>query len=339
MTPLLTVLVWAASPAVAEPAADEVVATWTGGSLTWSDVQPSVAEELAEMRREHLLAEYELVVQATEAAALQQIAGAAAAERGLASADALFELEVDAAVGAPDHAAVDAQVAELAVRYPDASRAELEAHVVQQLVRQAFEARYMAWISELRAAAGLKTRVSYPDLPRLEVPIGDGDVVRGPADAPVTVVEFMEFECYYCGQAAPTVERLLAAYPEGVRVVVKDLPLPFHARALPASVAARCADEQGHYAEMAEALFAHQDALSDDALRGYAKDAGVKLKAWDACVASGRQEAAIEAIGAQAAAIGVAATPTFLINGILVEGAQPFERLAVLVEQELARSE
>jgi len=107
----------------------------------------------------------------------------------------------------------------------------------------------------------------------MPVPVGDAPV-RGPADAWVTLVEFGDFECPYCRNAEPAIEAVLAAHPDDVRLVYKEFPLPQHDQAMPAALAADCADQQGQFWEMHDLL--EKGSLDDGALVGYANQLGLK---------------------------------------------------------------
>lgn len=107
----------------------------------------------------------------------------------------------------------------------------------------------------------------------MPVPV-DGAPVRGPADAYVTLVEFSDFQCPYCRNAEPTIEAVLAAHPNDVRLVYKEFPLSFHENALPAALAADCAGQQDQFWPMHDLLM--KGALDDGALVGYANQLGLK---------------------------------------------------------------
>ncbi len=111
----------------------------------------------------------------------------------------------------------------------------------------------------------------------LAVPVDDDiDHVRGPADAPVTIVEYADFECPYCGQAEPALRELLAEFGDDIRYVYRHLPLPdVHPRAQLAAEAAEAAGKQGRFWEMHDLLFAHQDALRPPDLVAYADELGL----------------------------------------------------------------
>lgn len=160
---------------------------------------------------------------------------------------------------------------------------------------------------------------------------------RGPADAWVTLVEFSDFQCPYCGQAQASLALLAADYPADVRVVFKHFPLSFHAHAAAAAVAAECARAQGpapdgHFWPMHDALFATQGSwgaagVSPATAAAFFADqagqqAGLDEAAWRACVAAD-DRSRVEADLAQGRAVPVSGTPTLVINGEVLVGAGP----------------
>jgi hypothetical protein len=141
-------------------------------------------------------------------------------------------------------------------------------------------------VSILLAAAGCASD-SDPDSSAsgCVVPIGTAPT-RGPSDAWVTIVEFGDFQCYYCGLAEGVIHEVDALRP-GVRWVFKHMPLPMlHANAQGSALAAECAKEQGQFWEMHDVLFAHQSALGDASLAGYAEGLGLDMVAWNDCRAA-----------------------------------------------------
>ncbi len=176
----------------------------------------------------------------------------------------------------------------------------------------------------------------YEDLFR-PVPIGDSPV-RGPADAWVTIVEFADFECPYCARAADTIAEIEVAYGADVRLVFKHYPLASHPRAMPAAMAAECAREQDRFWAMYDRLFDAQGALSASDLERHAGVVGLDLAAWRGCMSSGTHQSRLDSDVQLAESIGVAATPSFFINGRLVEGAQPLAELKRVVDRELEQA-
>jgi protein-disulfide isomerase len=160
----------------------------------------------------------------------------------------------------------------------------------------------------------------------------------GDADAPVTIVEFSDFECPFCGAFfSDTYAQLKKDYIDTgkVRLVFRDYPLSFHPMAKPAAVAASCANEQGKFWAYHDTIFQNQSTLSDANLKVWAGQVGLDVAAFTACVGSGTREAEIDADIAAGTSFGVSGTPSFFINGKLVVGAQPFSAFKTAIDAEL----
>ncbi len=190
----------------------------------------------------------------------------------------------------------------------------------------------------VKATAAAQAQVSDPtqQVTRYDVPLDD-DPILGPNDAPITIVEFSDYECPYCRRwHSETFARLMQAYPGKIRFVYRDFPLTsIHPDAQPAAEAADCAGEQGKYWEYSEKLFGGQS-LGPQVYSQYASDLGLDTKAFEACVSSHRYEAEVTADLEWAANLGVRSTPTFFINGLPVVGAQPFDFFKQVIDKELA---
>jgi protein-disulfide isomerase len=193
--------------------------------------------------------------------------------------------------------------------------------------------RRAAYARELREKHDVKIL-----LQPYRVPLEVGDApVRGNPAAPVTVVEFSDFQCPYCGRARPTVMRVLQTYGDKVRWVFRHFPLDFHSQARKAGEAAVCAGDQGQFWEMHDRLFAHQDKLTVPDLKAHAAALGLDTTAFDKCLDSGRHAALVEADEEEGARLGVSGTPAFFIDGRPLVGAQPFDTFAEIIDDELAR--
>jgi len=159
----------------------------------------------------------------------------------------------------------------------------------------------------------------------------------GPEDAPVTIVEFSDYQCPYCKRAEPVIKQVLERYPEQVRFVYRHFPLDrIHPQARPAAEAAACADEQGLFWEFHEQLFAPDAKFDDTALEAYAVEAGVDMDGFRSCLGERRTQALVEGDLQAGRSAGVSGTPAFFVNGIRLTGARPFDEFVELIEQELA---
>lgn len=200
----------------------------------------------------------------------------------------------------------------------------------------------IAFILGLGAGYLLWGRVSSPSaanttgVQRVSVSTNDQPSL-GPQDAPVTIVEFGDYQCPYCQKWDQEVyDQLLASYPGKIRFVYRDLPLPMHPEAIPAAEAADCAGAQGVYWKYHDALFSGQYTLGRDAYERIASDLGLDTTAFTACLDDHRYLAAVNANASDAASLGLTGTPSFFINGRELVGALPVEQFKAIIDEELA---
>ena len=159
---------------------------------------------------------------------------------------------------------------------------------------------------------------------------------RGPADAPVTLVEFSDFQCSYCKRVQPTLKTLFEEYEGKISWVFKDLPLTsIHPDAAGAAEAARCAGDQGKFWEYRDALFA-EGRVTKEIHPKIVEALDLDTAAFEECTSSKKYNEAVQADGAEAASLGISGTPAFVINGILLSGAQPREEFVRIIDAELA---
>lgn len=148
--------------------------------------------------------------------------------------------------------------------------------------------------------------------------VSNGNLSRGPSNAPVTIVEFADFECPACRSAAPMIERVRNKFPAAVRVVFRHFPLSYHRNAATAALAAECAAKQGAFWSMHDKLYAHQAQLGQESFASMAKDAGVQDSfGFTNCMRMATDSATVNADAALAGKIGAIGTPTFVINGMM----------------------
>ena len=162
------------------------------------------------------------------------------------------------------------------------------------------------------------------------------DHFRGPADAPVTLVEYGDYECPHCGRAAPVVAELLTRFPNQLRFVFRHLPLTdVHPNAALAAQAAEAAGAQGRFWEMHDLLFAHQDDLDPHDLSRYAGELDLDVAAFTDDLRSGRFGPHVAQDVNSAEEAGVAGTPSFFVNEVRYRGAYDVETMATLVRRVL----
>jgi protein-disulfide isomerase len=173
---------------------------------------------------------------------------------------------------------------------------------------------------------------------RFRVPVGTSPA-RGPSDAKVTIVEFSDFQCPFCSRATATVDELLKLYGGKLRVVFKQNPLPFHPEAGIAAEAALAAGDQGKFWEMHDLLFKNRDELKRPNLEKKAQELGLDLAKFKAALDIDAHKRQIQADQGLAAQLGARGTPTFFINGVMLQGAQPIDAFKKVIDQELAHAD
>jgi len=171
---------------------------------------------------------------------------------------------------------------------------------------------------------------------RAEIP-DDTAPSKGPADSPVTIVEFSDFQCPYCRHVVPALQQVLKTYPQQVRLVYRQFPLDFHSNAQKAAEASLCAQDQGKFWEMHDAMFANQQALAPDQLKAKAAEITLNTAQFNKCLDSDKYAAKVRQDRALGTAVGVNGTPALFVNGRLLSGAVPFDEIQELIEDELAR--
>jgi protein-disulfide isomerase len=176
------------------------------------------------------------------------------------------------------------------------------------------------------------------DSPRTTITVNPDDPSEGKADAPVTLVEYSDFQCPFCLRVMPTLKQLRVKYGDRIRVVWKDFPLTqIHPQAFVAAQAGNCAREQGKFWELHDKMFGNQSALQPDALKKYAADAGLDAAKFNQCLDTSKYEARVQDALSAGGKLGITSTPTVFVNGRIVAGAQPIEVFQSVIDEELAR--
>ena len=208
----------------------------------------------------------------------------------------------------------------------------------ETLERRARDRAYDSLIAEL-AASGPAIGI-FIDAPRQTATVDAADPALGSRQAAVTIVAYSDFQCPFCARVEPTLKEIHDTYGDTVRIVWKDFPLTsIHPQAFKAAEASHCAAEQKRYWEYHDRLFANQARMSVADLKGHAAVLGLDTAAFAACLDSSRYMTRVQTSLDTGAKLGVEATPTLLINGRLVSGAQPMEVFAGIIDEELARAD
>ena len=335
VTILASAVTWACSPGRAsetEPrpggGPDEAVAEGAGIRVTREEVDRRAASRLARIRQE----EYDARREALDEILAERVLDREAAARGT-TRDELLKAEVEAKVPAPGAAEIEAVYEQNRARLGGRTREDVTPEISRALRQQALAARTSTFGKELRKKAGVRILL---DPPRTEIAIPADAPSLGPADAPVTIVEFSDYQCPYCRRAQPALDQLLSQYGDKVRFVHRDFPLDGHPRAVPSARAARCAGEQGRFWEYHRDLLSAPGDLGDQDLSARAARVGLDAGRFSSCLSSDRHEDVVRQGLQDGARSNVSATPTLFINGRMVMGARPFDQLQEVVDAELA---
>ena len=320
------------APASTEAAGDaEVVATIDGTEITTVELDDFIKDQLLDQATRGDDAKlHELRMESLENLINEKVVSAAAEKAGL-DLDGFIQTEAEKQINVTDEE-IQAFFAENEAQLGGQTLEQLSDRIRQHLERQAGADAARKVVADVRAQHEIDVKLVQP---RFEVAaIG---AARGPEDAPITIVEFSDYQCPFCSRAEPIIAELLAKYPDQIRFVYRHFPLDsIHPEARAASEAAACAGDQDKFWEFHEQVFANQRALGTEDLKKYASAVGLDMTAFDSCVSERTHRAAVENDVEDGRAVGVTGTPAFFVNGIPLKGAQPVEAFSKIIDEELA---
>jgi protein-disulfide isomerase len=305
----------------------EVLARVGSSSITRATVEEAVASELQRLEQER----YQLLERGMEQAIESELIELEAASREL-TREKILE-EVYAGLEAPTAEAIDAFYEENKSRI-NQPKEQISGQIADYLTQLDRQKAYQAFL------AGLKERYQVQRLLeplRIDIAEADHAPFAGTADAPVRIVEFSDFQCPYCQRLAPTLDRIVEEYGDRIQLVFRQFPLDIHADAQKAAEASLCAAQEGKFWEMHDRMFADIQALSVEHLKASAASLELDASTFAECLDSGRyaEQVALDMEAGRLA--GVTGTPAIFINGRFLSGAQPYERIAALIDDELER--
>jgi protein-disulfide isomerase len=216
------------------------------------------------------------------------------------------------------------------------TQSDLRDRVRVFLLQQKRSQAINAYAHELEPKYAVQTFLSVPVQPEVKVDI-EGAETEGPADAPVTVVEFSDYECPACRATHETVKKIKETYQGKIRWVYKDYPLKRHKDAFKAAEAAHCAGDQGKFWEFQEKLFT-ADKLDVDSIVKYAGEFGLSTEKFSQCLKDSKHKELVEKNERDGVKIGVDRTPSFVINGTVFVGGPTFEKFKTIIDDELKKT-
>lgn len=329
MRRFLPVLAFAAS-VITVPAhlaaADSGMATVGSRTITTQEVEKHVRGRLMQLELER----YEALKAGLDELVANELLTQEAKARGV-SFEALIRQEIDAKLSDPTDADIQKFAAENMDRLGGTVE-QMKPQIVSFLKDQRKQERRAALVTGLKTK--YKTTVALK-APVYQVATAGRPERGGGAKAPVTILQFTDYECGFCKQAEATLDQVLKTYGDKVRIVVRNLPLEMHTAARPAAEAAACANAQGKFWEYHAHLFANQASLGKAQLEEYALKLGLDGPKFQACLNENPFKAMIDQDLEAASEVGLGGTPVFFVNGRMLQGALPFDSFKQAIDDVL----
>jgi protein-disulfide isomerase len=320
----------ATSPTATAAAGDSSAAATVGGKvITLQELDKAASSQLAKIRQQEYDARAEVLTEMIQG----QLIEIEAASRKVTESQ-LVETEITAKAAKPTEQEITNYYEQMKARLGGKTYDEVKGDITRLLSQQKATERKGQYLTELSNKYEVKMLL---EPPRAAINLRPNVPAMGPADAPVLIVEWSDYQCPFCKRAHPTIEQVLTEYKDKVRFVHLDYPLPFHQQAKPAAEAVHCAEDQGKFWEYHTNLYSTPGDLSNADLSKRASDLGLDSAAFEACVSSNKHEALIQTNYDDGAALGVTGTPAFFINGRMLVGAQPIDQFRTIINDELSR--
>jgi protein-disulfide isomerase len=334
-TPAASATNTAAANTQCEMPAETVIASYKSDGaekkVTYGELREKLAPQFDDLEKR----KQELIKRGLEGYVLEQVVEAEAKKRGLANADAFIKAEIEDKVPAPPEAEISKifEQAKSSGQLPaEVTLEQVKPEIIKMLTDGPRREKAQALFTELKAKADIQTMLP---VKRTEVAAtGPG---KGPEGAPITIVEFSDFQCPFCSKALASVDEVMKAYDGKVRLVFRHFPLEFHKQAPKAAEASMCAADQNKFWEMHDKLFANQQALMPDDLKKHAAELGLDAARFNECLDSGKHAATVTKDFEEGKKAGVTGTPAFFINGIALSGALPPEEFKSIIDAELKK--
>ena len=302
------------------------VAVVDGQAISEQDLQEALGPQLMQLRNQ----EYEIKSKALESLIRHRVVVAEAKKRNI-SPEKLIEQEVDFKVADPTDAEIEAYFYGQnrdGVRIEDVR--EQYRNTLKQL--KLVKAR-QAYADSLRGKMDVAVLLRPPST---DVAV-DPSRVKGDPKAPVTIVEFSDFQCPFCMKTESVLSAILAKYNGRIKLAYRDFPLrEIHPRAESAAEASRCAGEQGKFWEYHDSLFADAAKLDDPDLIARARTLGLQEEPFRSCLVNAKFKASIDADREAGIKAGVGGTPGFFINGVFLSGAQSEAEFEKIIDTQLS---
>ncbi len=305
----------------------DVLAVVNGAPITEADVRTSAAEQFKGLQREYEKSSHDLLESSLQTVIQERLVEAEAKSRGITKDQVLAEIKPTPVSDAD----VDAFYEQNKAQIPR-PKEQVAAQIKGYLEQQGQQKSRSAYYENLQK----KYKVDIKMEP-VRVEVAATGPATGSATAPVTIVEFSDFQCPFCSRLIPTLDQVKKKYGDKVRIVFRQFPLPMHNNAQKAAEAALCANDQGKFWQLHDAMFSNQAALGVDQLKAKAVELGMKADDFNKCLDSGAKVAIVEADKKAGSEAGVQGTPAMFVNGRFLNGAVPLENVTSVIDDELRR--
>jgi protein-disulfide isomerase len=299
-----------------------------GKDITEADVKKFAADQFTQLEKQYEQQQRELLEGALEQTIQDRLLQEEAKAAGKTKEQILADMK-PAEVTAAD---IDAFYEQNKAQIQPRTKEQVEPMIKQYLEQQRQAEMQQKFYEGLRA----KHKIKYLMEPT-RVEVAATGPAQGPATAPITIVEFSDFQCPYCARLIPTLDQVKAKYGDKVRIVFRQYPLNFHENAQKAAEASLCANDQGKFWELHNAMFENQQALAVEQLKAKAVELGMNAEQFNSCLDGSKYAAQVKTDFDEGAKAGVSGTPALFINGRFLSGAQPLNEISKIIDDELAR--
>jgi protein-disulfide isomerase len=308
----------------------QVLARVNGKPVTEGEVKSEAADQFDQLEREYQQRKHDITEAELKKIVQDRLLDAEAAARGVSKDKLLAEIKPTEVTDADAEAFYEKNKGQMPQRPKETLIPQIKQYLQQNSQQDARE----KYVQTLEA----KYKVDYLYEPiRVEV-ASAGFPAKGPATAPVTIVEFSDFQCPFCSRITPTLEQVVTKYGDKVRLVFRQFPLPMHQNAAKAAEASLCANEQGKFWAMHDAMFKDQAGLGVDGLKSKAATInGINAANFNSCLDSGKEAPAVQADMKAGNKAGVNGTPAMFVDGRFISGVVSADDLSKVIDEELKR--
>jgi protein-disulfide isomerase len=336
-----SVWVWALLTLTLSASAQTPIALVDGVPITEDEILAAAAGDLEDLENERLQfeaearsREHQIIAGTLEQMIIDRLLDAESEKRGV-SRDQLLDLEVWARVPEPTVAEIESVYQANLQQLIALPREEAIGRVTQFLNQRNYDSALAVYIDGLKEEYSVEERLE-PYRVAVET---EGYPAHGPENAPITLIEFSDFECPFCRQTQPVLDQIETRFEDSIRFVFRQFPLTdIHPRAQKAAEASLCAGDQGEFWPMHDLLFAEPIELEVASLKFKADSLGLDRDVFDSCLDSSKYASRVDEEIRDGILAGVSATPTIFINGRQLTGALPYEEYVAIIEEELERA-